>query len=112
MREIKFRAWDKEQKQMIYGGYVVFGMPLLTDITDLHQTKLGKFPRRDSVLMQFTGLYDKNGKEIYELMEMNHRYRVVFIAPSYVLRDISSGDIIPMYEQDKLTITGEYSSLA
>lgn len=58
MREIKFRAWDKEKKQMVdnvsTGTIHVFG-----DKGDEHKSK-------DCVFMQYTGLKDKNGKEIYE----------------------------------------------
>ena len=53
MREIKFRAWDGNQ---------------MLDPEDISQAPeyrkwLGKF---DYELMQYTGLKDKNGKEIYE----------------------------------------------
>ena len=51
MREIKFRAWDKRFKKMDFGG----GALLL-------RINAGDF----SEPMQFTGLHDKNGKEIYE----------------------------------------------
>jgi len=48
MRTIKFRAWNKEIKRMVNKLNLNF------EQDDFH------------VLMQFTGLHDKNGKEIYE----------------------------------------------
>lgn len=58
MREIKFRAWDKE-KLVIQEGhfYLTYdGIPLYTN----------GVPNNDLILMQFTGLKDKFGKDIYE----------------------------------------------
>ncbi len=51
MREIKFRAWDKDTKQM----WTNIGMSL---------EKILNNPRFES--MQYTGLKDKNSQEIYE----------------------------------------------
>ena len=53
MRKIKFRAWDK--KHMAYQG--------TPDLETLHSFM---FHYGDKILMQYTGLTDKNGKEIYE----------------------------------------------
>ena len=52
MREIKFRYWDGKSKLMVFEQQEIV-LPW-----DDHD---GLYP-----LMQFTGLKDKNGKEIYE----------------------------------------------
>ncbi len=53
MREIKFRVWDN-----------VDYMSTPFTLSDLQEKKI-QFTS-DCVIMQFTGLLDKNGKEIYE----------------------------------------------
>lgn len=52
-REIKFRVWSPSEKKM--------GMPF----DPFHNPDGGLFDR-DAIFIQFTGLNDKNGKEIFE----------------------------------------------
>ena len=59
MREIKFRAWDKRTS-------LGKGMFWYEDDCCTHEDvwNIGHFPMND--IQQYTGLKDKNGKEIYE----------------------------------------------
>ena len=59
MREIKFRAWNKETKELEYME-TNMTLPLLA----LFNLEGGGHSHR--IFMQFTGLPDKSGKEIYE----------------------------------------------
>jgi uncharacterized phage protein (TIGR01671 family) len=67
MREIKFRAWDKDLKVI----RTVVNMEWINGVVESLVVRDGKqVPIRlnvsEIILIQFTGLKDKNGKEIYE----------------------------------------------
>lgn len=64
-REIKFRAWDKEGNQWIEKFYIDWDGAIGT-VGYSYLGEPGTHIQDKVVLMQFTGLKDKNGKEIYE----------------------------------------------
>ena len=75
MRPIKFRAWDKEDKKIIYpnnrpirvkedGKIGVVRLRKWEDMADFWK-HISNSPRVFEI-QQFTGLTDKNGKEIFE----------------------------------------------
>ena len=61
MRPLKFRAWDKNKRRLVFYD-LTSRRPTVTHFGDGDPIIYSTL----SVWQQFTGLHDKNGKEIYE----------------------------------------------
>lgn len=69
MREIKFRAWYIPREEMLQPDRlesINFETKVLGVYMPIENKGFHKLRMSDFILMQFTGLKDRNGKDIYE----------------------------------------------
>jgi uncharacterized phage protein (TIGR01671 family) len=98
MREMKFRAWNKETKKMIYFDFTniygyegeTCGVILPDEQTELNfNSGYGKDGINENLeIMQYTGLHDKKEEEIFEfdiLEKDNELYFIVYCRGAFRL---------------------------
>jgi len=102
MKQIKFRAWDNDNKKMVENVCVFNGIAYPTPLKDSIGTKV----------MQFTGFIDKNGKEVYEGDIVQYKfefprgskheriYNIEFDGCSFRAK----GCVLSIYEKEKIEV--------
>jgi uncharacterized phage protein (TIGR01671 family) len=119
-RQLKFRCWDKVNKNFVPPSHIAIngnGILLITDsgMYEKFQNKNYCDVDQEYVIQQFTGEYDKNKKEIYEgdiirsyseeFINENYEGEVVFVDAAFNVK-IDDKTYAGLWSGDDIEVLG------
>lgn len=114
MRKIKFRAWSKNnygsnKHEMIYYPELLHGGTVLVFENPPHERVDESDFNNDAILMQYVGLSDKNGKEIYEgdiVKYWGGEHPIIYYENGFYIKYSPKDYYSIQYESKKLEVIG------
>ena len=109
-REIKFKAWNDKMKVMGEGFSLYEYVEGSIKNKEMMEEGSPFFPI-ETIFLQFTGLKDKNGKEIYDgdivtFENFIKKFEIVFLKGCYFLNNDSSSFRINTCNQTRMEVIG------
>lgn len=108
----KFRAWDVHEKKMFTNDQLIIwnGNVYANDNSELNVNNLKGWSIDEKYLMQFTGLKDKNGKEVFEgdivLIYSEKISKVFYSQGSFCVDILNGGTPLHAFSSKQLEVIG------